>query len=105
MVWCLVCLGDLGRYRAKRGRYRAKPQVALRGQQCLQLQKVRLLLPEEDPDEGGGAGGRPGAGLQFPVGRIHRLLRSASRDLFPNSLLGRKGNYTGAPVYMAVVME
>jgi hypothetical protein len=54
---------------------------------------------------GGGAGGRPGAGLQFPVGRIHRLLRSASRDLFPNSLLGRKGNYTGAPVYMAVVME
>ena len=83
----------------------AKPQVALRGQQCLQLQKVRLLLPEEDPDEGGGAGGRPGAGLQFPVNWIHRLLRSASGDLFPNSLLGRKGNYTGAPVYMAVVME
>jgi len=38
------------------------------------------------------------AGLQFPVGRIHRLL-----DL-------RKGNYAkrvgaGAPVYMAAVME
>ncbi|KAK2707970.1 hypothetical protein QYM36_015598 [Artemia franciscana] len=36
------------------------------------------------------------AGLQFPVGRIHRLLR--------------KGNYAerigeGAPVYLAVVME
>jgi len=36
------------------------------------------------------------AGLQFPVGRIHRLLR--------------KGNYAervgaGAPVYMAAVME
>ena len=36
------------------------------------------------------------AGLQFPVGRIHRLLR--------------KGNYSkrvgsGAPVYMAAVME
>ena len=36
------------------------------------------------------------AGLQFPVGRIHRLLR--------------KGNYservgTGAPVYLAAVME
>ena len=44
-------------------------------------------------------------GLQFPVGRIHRLLRSADGDLFLNSLLGRKGNYTGAPVYMAVVME
>ena len=36
------------------------------------------------------------AGLQFPVGRIHRLLR--------------KGNYAervgaGAPVYLAAVME
>jgi len=36
------------------------------------------------------------AGLQFPVGRIHRLLR--------------KGNYSGrvgagAPVYLAAVME
>ncbi|ROT69014.1 putative histone H2A-like [Penaeus vannamei] len=39
---------------------------------------------------------KPRAGLQFPVGRIHRLLR--------------KGNYAervgaGAPVYLAAVME
>jgi histone H2A len=52
---------------------------------------------------GGKAGGEKGsqsrsakAGLQFPVGRIHRLLR--------------KGNYAqrvgaGAPVYLAAVLE
>ena len=45
---------------------------------------------------GRGKGVRWRAGLQFPVGRIHRLLR--------------KGNYAervgaGAPVYLAAVME
>ncbi|CAI9542116.1 unnamed protein product, partial [Staurois parvus] len=49
---------------------------------------------------GGGGGGAlrrgPRAGLQFPVGRVHRLLR--------------KGNYAervgaGAPVYLAAVLE
>ena len=50
------------------------------------------------------------AGLQFPVGRIHRLLRLLA-SLFPLKLLPhRKGNYAkrvgaGAPVYMAAVME
>ena len=58
------------------------------------------------------------AGLQFPVGRIHRLLRSLSLPCLPHvssstftkHCLGRKGNYAkrvgaGAPVYMAAVME
>ena len=51
------------------------------------------------------------AGLQFPVGRIHRLLRSfRSLAAFITMLHFRKGNYAkrvgaGAPVYMAAVME
>ena len=51
------------------------------------------------------------AGLQFPVGRIHRLLRLlASLFTFLKLLPHRKGNYAkrvgaGAPVYMAAVME
>ena len=50
------------------------------------------------------------AGLQFPVGRIHRLLRSLSLLLQLEPLVCRKGNYAqrvgaGAPVYMAAVME
>ena len=49
------------------------------------------------------------AGLQFPVGRIHRLLRWAPFYLWI-IILFRKGNYAkrvgaGAPVYMAAVME
>ena len=51
------------------------------------------------------------AGLQFPVGRIHRLLRFFF--VFLSSIViifDRKGNYAkrvgaGAPVYMAAVME
>ena len=31
--------------------------------------------------------------LQFPLGRGHRLLRSAGGDLFLNLFLGRKGSY------------
>ena len=53
------------------------------------------------------------AGLQFPVGRIHRLLRLVHKCkylLCINVVLLRKGNYAkrvgaGAPVYMAAVME
>ena len=54
------------------------------------------------------------AGLQFPVGRIHRLLRSLLLTFFMYYLSTlascRKGNYAkrvgaGAPVYMAAVME
>ena len=51
------------------------------------------------------------AGLQFPVGRIHRLLRSQLVHVrSPSYALSRKGNYAkrvgaGAPVYMAAVME
>ena len=52
------------------------------------------------------------AGLQFPVGRIHRLLRFLLTCIcmIPNPCLSRKGNYAkrvgaGAPVYMAAVME
>ena len=54
------------------------------------------------------------AGLQFPVGRIHRLLRLVSCLYTPLPRLyfwfNRKGNYAkrvgaGAPVYMAAVME
>ena len=50
------------------------------------------------------------AGLQFPVGRIHRLLRLGSDFACHSSFLCRKGNYAkrvgaGAPVYMAAVME
>ena len=50
------------------------------------------------------------AGLQFPVGRIHSLLRYwfVLKPLL--DVLCRKGNYAkrvgaGAPVYMAAVME
>ena len=53
------------------------------------------------------------AGLQFPVGRVHRLLRYEHRSVrklmqFHHSF--RKGNYAsrvgaGAPVYLAAVME
>jgi len=51
------------------------------------------------------------AGLQFPVGRIHRLLSAGLQ--FPVGRIHRllrKGNYAervgaGAPVYMAAVME
>ncbi|CAB0034804.1 unnamed protein product [Trichogramma brassicae] len=57
---------------------------------CLDVEKVAQAKPR--------ASQRPAqrAGLQFPVGRIHRLLR--------------KGNYAervgaGAPVYLAAVME
>ena len=51
------------------------------------------------------------AGLQFPVGRIHRLLRFFFVFLSSIAIiLDRKGNYAkrvgaGAPVYMAAVME
>ena len=52
------------------------------------------------------------AGLQFPVGRIHRLLRYFHSIILGEirRLLCRKGNYAkrvgaGAPVYMAAVME
>ena len=52
------------------------------------------------------------AGLQFPVGRIHRLLRYVHQILLRNATIYffRKGNYAkrvgaGAPVYMAAVME
>ena len=52
------------------------------------------------------------AGLQFPVGRIHRLLRQDALFLSSSSdpCAFRKGNYAkrvgaGAPVYMAAVME
>ena len=52
------------------------------------------------------------AGLQFPVGRIHRLLRLGLLSLFLGFIFlsVRKGNYAkrvgaGAPVYMAAVME
>jgi histone H2A len=53
------------------------------------------------------------AGLQFPVGRIHRLLRSARNEIVRCHFMSapcRKGNYAkrvgaGAPVYMAAVME
>ena len=54
------------------------------------------------------------AGLQFPVGRIHRLLRLGARILMVvmevDLSLSRKGNYAkrvgaGAPVYMAAVMD
>ena len=52
------------------------------------------------------------AGLQFPVGRIHRLLRYFHCIILGeiHRLLCRKGNYAkrvgaGAPVYMAAVME
>ena len=52
------------------------------------------------------------AGLQFPVGRIHRLLRFILLFDFMCSKcsIPRKGNYAkrvgaGAPVYMAAVME
>ena len=53
------------------------------------------------------------AGLQFPVGRIHRLLRLKFYSpvcIILVTLLYRKGNYAkrvgaGAPVYMAAVME
>ena len=53
------------------------------------------------------------AGLQFPVGRIHRLLRWLSSCLLYediNVVTDSKGNYAqrvgaGAPVYMAAVME
>ena len=51
------------------------------------------------------------AGLQFPVGRIHRLLRSQLVHVRSSSYaLSRKGNYAkrvgaGAPVYMAAVIE
>ena len=52
------------------------------------------------------------AGLQFPVGRIHRLLRFGLFLVCVISLMSvsRKGNYAkrvgaGAPVYMAAVME
>ena len=52
------------------------------------------------------------AGLQFPVGRIHRLLRSILLFyfLYSSCSIPRKGNYAkrvgaGAPVYMAAVME
>ena len=52
------------------------------------------------------------AGLQFPVGRIHRLLRLCIASILPilSTLSFRKGNYAkrvgaGAPVYMAAVME
>ena len=49
------------------------------------------------------------AGLQFPVGRIHRLLR-LGLFTWGLSFFVRKGNYAkrvgaGAPVYMAAVME
>ena len=50
------------------------------------------------------------AGLQFPVGRIHRLLRSNTVFICTSFSPNRKGNYAkrvgaGAPVYMAAVME
>ena len=51
------------------------------------------------------------AGLQFPVGRIHRLLRLVILEVSTNNIdFVRKGNYAkrvgaGAPVYMAAVME
>ena len=50
------------------------------------------------------------AGLQFPVGRIHRLLRYFCGTWGFHHLSCRKGNYAkrvgaGAPVYMAAVME
>ena len=50
------------------------------------------------------------AGLQFPVGRIHRLLRSFNLCMYDFNCVSRKGNYAkrvgaGAPVYMAAVME
>ena len=50
------------------------------------------------------------AGLQFPVGRIHRLLRLVVLEVFLVFPFHRKGNYAkrvgaGAPVYMAAVME
>ena len=54
------------------------------------------------------------AGLQFPVGRIHRLLRFVGKWIHAweeiYSIYCRKGNYAkrvgaGAPVYMAAVME
>ena len=50
------------------------------------------------------------AGLQFPVGRIHRLLRLAIIFLPSVIVTNRKGNYAkrvgaGAPVYLAAVME
>ena len=50
------------------------------------------------------------AGLQFPVGRIHRLLRLVVVEVFLVIFFHRKGNYAkrvgaGAPVYMAAVME
>ena len=54
------------------------------------------------------------AGLQFPVGRIHRLLRLSLANIPLCPVLTfcfiRKGNYAkrvgaGAPVYMAAVME
>ena len=51
------------------------------------------------------------AGLQFPVGRIHRLLRLVNLQVPAYCMTSiRKGNYAkrvgaGAPVYMAAVME
>ena len=54
------------------------------------------------------------AGLQFPVGRVHRLLRLVNLLILllldPDLTPLRKGNYAkrvgaGAPVYLAAVME
>ena len=51
------------------------------------------------------------AGLLFPVGRIHRLLRFVDHSYsLVYVALSRKGNYAkkvgaGAPVYMAALME
>ena len=54
------------------------------------------------------------AGLQFPVGRVHRLLRLVNLLMLlflgPDLTPLRKGNYAkrvgaGAPVYLAAAME
>ena len=74
-------------------------------QLCLKFQRRQSLTLLSTKMSGRGKGGKvksksksrsSRAGLQFPVGRIHRLLR--------------KGNYAervgaGAPVYLAAVME
>lgn len=88
--------------------YLASPQLYKRRVEqiySILIYCLRVSLPVKHTMSGRGKGGKvkgkaksrsSRAGLQFPVGRIHRLLR--------------KGNYAervgaGAPVYLAAVME
>jgi len=85
----------------------------------------QFVVVRADPaQKGGKAGGKTGgkaggdtkqtsrsskAGLSFPVGRIHRLLRKGPSRARPRSA-DSPGNYAqrvgaGAPVYLAAVLE